>query len=124
PHTGESIMVASFPEYDEALSFTKEEAEFEKIMVAIKAIRNQRSQMNIPPSKKAGVYIETAETAVFEMGKPFFQRLASASTVEVAERFGLEVAVRVITDAARMLIPTDELVDKEKERARLTKERE
>ena len=58
------------------------------------------------------------------MGKPFFQRLASASTVEVAERFELEDAVQVITDAARILIPTDELVDKEKERARLTKERE
>ena len=80
--------------------------------------------MNIPPSKKAKVYIETVETAIFTDGIPFLQRLASASEVEVGEKFALEGAVQVITHAARALIPMDELIDREKELARLEKERE
>ena len=104
--------------------FRKEEADFQKIIDIIRAIRNQRTEMNIPPSKKAKVYIETAEATVFTDGIPFLQRLASASEVEVGEKFELPGAVQIITHAARALIPMDELIDREKELARLEKERE
>ncbi|MEM1484747.1 valine--tRNA ligase [Oscillospiraceae bacterium PP1C4] len=123
PHEGESIMISKWPEYDEALNFAEEEAEFEKVMAAIKAVRNRRAEMNVPPSKKARLYIETAEPAVFEQGKPFFERLASASGVEIGASFSMDGAVQVITDAARIFIPMDELIDKEKEIARLNKEK-
>ncbi|MEG2073272.1 MAG: class I tRNA ligase family protein, partial [Angelakisella sp.] len=125
PHAGEgdSIMIAKWPEYDEALSFAKEEADFQKVMDMIRAIRNQRAEMNIPPSKKAHVYIETSEQKVFEDGAPFMLRLASASEVEVGTAFAVEGAVQVITSAARALIPMSELIDREKELARLGKER-
>ncbi len=126
PHAGEgpSIMVAKWPVYDEALSFTQEEADFQKVMDLIKAIRNQRAEMNIPPAKKAKVYIETGETAVFRAGAPFLERLASAQSVEVGEKFDLPGAVQVITPAAKALIPMEQLIDKEKELARLQKEKE
>ncbi len=126
PHAGEgpSIMVAKWPVYDEKLSFAQEEADFQKVMDLIKAIRNQRAEMNIPPAKKAKVYIQTGETGVFQAGAPFLERLASAQSVEVGERFDLPGAVQVITPAAKALIPMEQLIDKEKELARLTKEKE
>ena len=126
PHEGEAeaVMISRWPAWDEALCFRKEEADFQKIIDIIRAIRNQRTEMNIPPSKKAKVYIETAEATVFTDGIPFLQRLASASEVEVGEKFELPGAVQIITHAARALIPMDELIDREKELARLEKERE
>ena len=126
PHEGEAeaIMISQWPTWSEALSFQKEEADFQKIIDIIRAIRNQRTEMNIPPSKKAKVYIETAEAEIFVNGIPFLQRLASASEVEVGEKFELPGAVQIITHAARALIPMDELIDREKELARLEKERE
>ena len=126
PHEGEAeaIMISQWPAWSEELSFQKEEADFQKIIDIIRAIRNQRTEMNIPPSKKAKVYIETAEAEIFTNGIPFLQRLASASEVEVGEKFELPGAVQIITHAARALIPMDELIDREKELARLEKERE
>ncbi len=126
PHggEGESIMVAAWPRFDESLTFTREEAEFQKVMDLIKAIRNQRAEMNITPSKKATVYIETADLQTFRDGAPFLVRLASADHVEVGEKFSPEGAVQVITSAARAFIPMAELIDREKELARLNKERE
>ena len=124
PHEGESIMISKFPAYDEALNFTAEEAQFGKVMDAIKGVRNRRSEMNVPPSKKAHLYIATKEPEVFRAGAPFFERLASAAGVSVEENFQLEGAVQVITDAARIFIKMDELIDKEKELARLSKEKE
>ncbi len=123
PHEGESIMVSQWPQYDEALNFKKEEAEFEILMDAIKAIRNTRSQMNVPPSKKADLFIETAHKEIFENGKKFLERLASAAKVHVGDRFDMDGAVQVIANGSKTLIPMDELVDKEKERARLEKEK-
>ncbi len=126
PHAGEgpSIMVAKWPVYDPALSFAREEADFQKVMDIIKAIRNQRAEMNIPPAKKAKVYIETAETGVFRDGAPFLERLASAQSVEVGKRFDLPGAVQVVTPAAKAYIPMEQLIDREKELARLQKEKE
>ena len=124
PHEGEALMVSAWPEYDDALSFPAEEKEMERIMAAIRAIRNRRAEMNVPPSRKAQVYVETAFAATFTDGAPFIERLASASEVIVGERFELDGAVSIVTADATIKIPMDELVDKEAERARLTKEKE
>ena len=128
PNDCESIMIAPWPQYQEDLCFRQEEENFEKVMSAIKAIRNRRAEMNVPPSKKARVLIKTLDTDVFESGAMFIERLASASEVKVsgvAPQQGEDFsdAVQVITDSARIFIPLDELVDKEKELARLEKER-
>ncbi len=128
PNDCESIMIASWPQYRKDLCFQKEEEDFEKIMGAIKAIRNRRAEMNVPPSKKARVFVKTMHTDVFESGAMFIERLASASGVQVsgmAPQAGEDFsdAVQVITDGAVIFIPLDELVDKQKELARLEKER-
>ncbi len=122
PHDGEAIMISAWPEFNEALSFAAEEAEMERIMTAVRAIRNRRAEMNVPPSKKAKVYIATAHKATFEQGGVFMQKLASASEVEVAEAFDLDGAVCIVTQDAKIYIPMGELVDFEAEKARLNKE--
>ena len=122
PHDGESIMISSWPEYDPAHSFEAEEAEMERIMTAVRAIRNRRAEMNVPPSRKAKVYIATAYKPAFEHGSVFMQRLASASEVEVADSFELDGAVCIVTADAKIYIPMGELVDLEAEKARLNKE--
>ncbi|MBP1572532.1 MAG: valine--tRNA ligase [Oscillospiraceae bacterium] len=121
---GSAIMLSEFPTYDEALSFAKEEAEFEKIIAAIKGIRNTRSGMNVPPSVKAKLYIETKDVQTFEAGKMFFERLASASGVEISDSFDIADSVTVVTDSARIFIPLSDIVDTEKELARLNKEKD
>ena len=123
PHEGETIMKSRWPEYRPELNFAAEEAEFEKVMELIRAIRNLRAEMNIAPSKKATVYIETKSPAIFEQSVGFIKRLASAAEVEVGASFSLEGAVQAITSDARALIPMNQLVDKEKELARLNKEK-
>ena len=122
PHDGESIMISAWPEYDPANSFEAEEAEMERIMTAVRAIRNRRAEMNVPPSRKAKVYIATAYKPAFEHGSVFMQRLASASEVEVADSFELDGAVCIVTADAKIYIPMGELVDLAAEKARLNKE--
>lgn len=124
PHEGESIMIADWPKADDALNYAEEEAQMERIMTAIKAVRNRRAEMNVAPSKKAKVFIETAYGDTFQSGTVFFNRLASASEVQVAESFdGMDDAVSIITESARIYIPMDELVDFKAELARLEKEK-
>ncbi len=124
PHNGESIMICKWPEYKSELNFEKEESEFEVLMNAIKAIRIQRSSMNVPPSKKADLFIETQKGEIFKNGEMFLKRLASANEVNIGTSFEREDVVQVVTDDARILIPLKELIDREKELARLTKEKE
>ena len=124
PHTGESIMISDWPKADSALNFAAEEAEMSRIMTAIKAVRNRRAEMNVAPSKKAKIFIETAYADTFSKGTVFFERLASASEVEVAAHFDdMDSAVSIITESARLYIPMDELVDFKAELARLNKEK-
>ena len=120
---GAPLMLEKFPVFDESLCFESEEKDFEKIITAIKGIRNRRAEMNVPPSKKAKVFIETPFTDVFKSGAMFFERLASASEVEVNDQIDLSDALTVVTDSARIFIPLDEIVDKEKELDRLNKEK-
>ncbi len=124
PHEGDSIMVALYPVYDAALSFPEAEAEMKRVMDAIRAVRNRRAEMNVPPSKKAHVYIATALPQTFRDGEAFLKRLAYASDVTIGDSFDLPQAVTIVTDDARLYIPMDELVDKAAETARLLKEKE
>ncbi|MDF2566748.1 MAG: valS [Oscillospiraceae bacterium] len=118
-----SIMISAWPEYDKNLDFGEESREFERVMDAIKAIRNIRSEMNVPPSKKASVFVESTFAETFEKGSIFIERLASASEVKVGNQFDVPGAVQVVTDCARIFIPMDDLVDKKKELERLNKEK-
>ena len=123
PHDTESIMVSQWCKYDESLNFADDEAKMEKIMSAIKAIRNRRAEMNIAPSRKAKVYVETTETETFMSGVEFIKRLASANDVEVSTSFSdIGNVVTIITDDARIYIPLGDLVDFEAEKKRLEKE--
>ncbi|MCD7872025.1 MAG: valine--tRNA ligase, partial [Clostridiales bacterium] len=123
PHRDESIMISNWPEYNDNLNFLNEELQVEKVMKAIRAIRNRRSEMNIPPSKKSAVYIETDNKADFEIGIEFIKRLAYANDVLVDSSFGdLGNVVTIITDGARIYIPLGDLVDFKAEKKRLEKE--
>ena len=122
PHSGETIMLQKYPEYDEAHNFPEASKEMNMIMDAIKAIRNRRAEMNVPPSRKAKVYIAAKDQKTFKDGSIFFSRLASASEVNVSDSFDIDGAVTVVTADAKIYIPMDELVDKEAELKRLNKE--
>ena len=123
PHTGESIMVSQWPEYSEELNFSAEEQEFEKVMDAIKAVRTRRSEMNVPPSKKATLYIDTESKDIFEKSNAFLTRLAWADQIVLGVPEDIESCVQVITDSAKIMMPLAQLVDRDKEIARLTKEK-
>ena len=126
PHEGESIVISQWPSYNEALCYPNDTADMELIKAALKAIRNQRSEMNIPPSKRAKVVIVTAKQDVFAQGTAFFEKLAGASEVVLADNTDSvpKNAVSCVVEAAQLFMPLDDLVDREKELARLTKEKE
>lgn len=122
PHDGEALIVAKWPEYDEALSFPQEAKNLENVMALIRAIRIRRNEMNVPPSKKAHIYIDTAHPAPYEEASEFIARLAYGSKVEIGTGFDVQGAVTAVTDDAKALLPMDDLVDKAAETARLNKE--
>ena len=124
PHDGESIMISEWPVYKDEHNFSVEEQEMDRIMEAVRAIRNRRAEMNVPPSKKAKYYIATAHKDTFEKAGIFMQRLASCSEAEIGDSFEIDDAVCIVTTDAKIYIPLGELVDFEKEIARLNKEKE
>ena len=124
PNDCETIMMAKFPEYDEALNFADDEREFGRIMAAVKAIRNVRAEKNVPPSRKAHLFIDTDFTDTFEKGASFFERLASASDVTVGKNLKVENAALAVTDSAKIYLPMGDLIDREAELKRLQKELE
>lgn len=125
PHDGEALIVAPWPQYEEGHAFPQAEAEMKKVMELITAVRTRRSEMNVPPSKKAHLYIETGDTAAFEAEREAIAKLAYCSAVEIGESFPqAEGSVTVVTAACRGYLPMDDLVDKKAETARLTKELE
>ncbi len=120
----ESVMVAKWCEYDENLHFSKEQEEFSRVVAAVRAIRAQRNELNVPPSKKVTMLVETKFTELFGGCRAFFEKLAGAGEFSVNENVSdTEGMVTVVTDSARIFMPMGELVDKEKELARLEKER-
>ena len=130
PHSGDYLMLQQWPQHRAELDFPEEEKAMELIMDAIRGVRARRAEMNVPPSKKAQLTVSTLERAVFEQGIPFLKRLAYASdvTVEGVTDAGSDDAmtaqgmVTVTTHAARLFMPLAELVDLEKEKARIEKE--
>ena len=130
PHSGDYLMLQQWPQHRAELDFPEEEKAMELIMDAIRGVRARRAEMNVPPSKKAQLTVSTLERAVFEQGIPFLKRLAYASdvTVEGVADAGSDDAmtaqgmVTVTTHAARLFMPLAELVDLEKEKARIEKE--
>ena len=124
PHLGEALMVSSWPVFDEKLDFPGEKDDFEKIMGVIKAIRNRRAEMNVPPSKKVTVNIETELISVFSAGIPYICRLAYASEVNIAKEVSHDKSISIVCEKANVYMPMNELVDVEKELERLSKDRQ
>ncbi len=124
PHEGESIMVADWPAYRTELSFPAEEAAMETVMQAIRAVRNRRAEMNVPPSKKSTLYIVTEKPEIFERGTGFLMRLAYSDNVVVSKAApeGHEAMVEAVTGEAKLYMPMEQLVDLAQERARVEKE--
>ncbi len=126
PHEGSSIMLQSWPRPCAELDFPEEEAAMESVMRAIRAVRNRRAEMNVPPSRKSALYVVTAKREDFERGVPFIRRLAYADQVIVSGEVpeGHEGMVSCVTADAELFIPMEQLVDIEKELARVAKEME
>ena len=130
PHAGKFLISAEWPVYREEFAFGAEEAAMEQIIEAITALRARRAEMNVPMSRKVNLTIAASQPEVFEAGKAFFLRLAGAEDVKVCGMEAAEAAsgddglVEVTTHAARLFMPLAELVDFEKELARIAKEKE
>ena len=125
PHEGKFLMLADWPKYDESLNFGAEAAHMESVMNAIRSIRNRRAEMNVPPSKKSTLYVVSDKGEIFQQGEGFICRLAYADKVIICENDpeGHENMVCVVTNDAKLYIPLEELIDFEKELARLEKEK-
>ena len=125
PHNGESIMISAWPEYDESNVYSVEEQEMDRIMEAVRAVRNRRAEMNVPPSRKAKYYIATPHKETFEQAGVFMKRLASCSEAVVGDAFDeLDDAICIVTADAKIYVPMGDLIDFEAEVQRLTKEKE
>ena len=126
PHNGDALIVADWPCYNADLAFRDEENLMESVMEAIRAIRNRRTEMNVPPSRKAALYVLTTKPDVFAEGEGFIQRLAYADTVTILDREpeNIDSMVCCTTADAKLYIPMGELVDIAKELARIEAELE
>ncbi len=124
PHKGEALIVAQWPKYEDALAFPTEEAQMESVMNAIRAVRNRRAEMNVPPSKKTALYVVTSKPDVFQEGRGFVERLAYAAEMTLCdtEPAGYEDMVCCTTVDAKLYIPMGQLVDVAKELERIEKE--
>ena len=122
PHSDESIMISAYPTYREELCFGEAAEDVERIITAITAIRARRAEMNVPPSKKAKLYVVTKYEDTFRRASKILEKLASASEVILTEGYEKDDAVAIATDAGSLYIPLADVIDFEKERARLTAE--
>ena len=117
-------MVSDWPVYAQEHSYPAEVESMQRIMQAVRAVRNTRAQMKVPPSKKAKLFIATEYKQTFQSAGIILQRLASASEVEVGSGFDTEGCVGIVTADAQILIPLGDLVDARAERLRLAKQLE
>ena len=126
PHDGEALMIARYPEYTESLAFPAEERDFEMVMNAIRAVRSRRAEMNVPPSRKAHLFITTDRQDAFRSGEIYITKLAYAEQITISSELpaDAEKMVSAVTEEARLFMPMAELIDLDKERARLEKELE
>ena len=125
PGSGETIMTAAWPTADLARSWPEEEQAFEKVMDYIKAVRTMRTEMNVHPAKRTSMVIETADPAPFQKAQVYLAKFAFATDVSFTAHYegSTEGMVQVSTHAARGFIPMMELIDRDKELARLEKEK-
>ena len=124
PHDSESIMVSAWPVDDETEHYPAERQSFEKVIEAIKAVRNRRSEMNVAPSRKASIFIKTDCREDFAGSEIFFSRLASAGEVRFVDSYDDDGSVAIATDSAVLYIPLAEMLDIKAERERLGKEKD
>ena len=122
PHTGETIMLESYPVCNKTEDFTTEAMDVDRIITAITAIRARRAEMNVPPSKRAKLYVVTKYKDTFTRAAKILEKLAGASEVIFVDKYDTDDAVMIATDAGNMYIPLSDVIDFEKERARLTLE--
>ena len=124
PHEGDFLMLQSWPKADPAWADVKAKESMEAVMDVIRAIRARRSEMNVPPSKKAALTIVTNEADIFASGEAHLKRLAWCSSVTVQQEDLTDTAGMVcdITHMAKLYMPLAELVDLAKEKARLEKD--
>ena len=117
-------MTSAWPKTRSDLDFKEDEVRMEKIMEAVRVIRNRRAEMNVPPTRKAAVIIYTEDQALFLTAVPFLKRLAFASQVSLIDSAPEDLTgmVSLVTNSARLYLPMSDLVDTEKELARLNKE--
>lgn len=125
PGSAPSIMDQAWPVYEESKHFEDEEIGFEKVMDLIKAVRAIRNDMGVHPTKRTSMIVETADAAPFKAGESYLAKFAFAEGVSFVEKYEGDTAgmVQVVTNAARAFIPMMELIDREKELARLNKEK-
>jgi len=122
PHTDPSIMISAYPTFDESLIFPTEEEEIERIITCITAIRARRAEMNIAPSKRAKLFVVTKYEDTFRAAGKMLEKLASASEVIITDTFTDDNAIAIATDAGNLYIPMSDVIDFDKERARLRAE--
>ena len=122
PHSNESIMIDSYPTFDASMNYSAEEEDVERIIGCITAIRARRAEMNVPPSKKAKLYIVTKYEETFRHAERMLEKLASTSEMIITDEYKSDDAVMIATDAGSMYIPLSDVIDFEKERARLNAE--
>ena len=122
PHSEESIMIAAYPRYCDCRSFPSDAEDMERVIGSIRAIRTRRAEMNVPPSRRAKLFVVTRYPETYRVAYPFFEKLASASALEVVEGYAADDAVSIVTDAATVYIPMAEMLDLDKERNRLAAE--
>ena len=122
PHESESIMISDYPVFDAALDYAEECLDVERIIGTVTAIRARRAEMNVPPSKKAKLYAVTKYEDTFKRAEKILVKLASVSELIITDSYDTDDAVMIATDAGRLYIPLSEVIDFEKERARLSAE--
>ena len=124
PHDGAFLITSSWPVANPALDFPKEESEMESVMDAIRAVRNRRAEMNVPPSRKSTLYIVTDSADAYRDGEAFLMKLAYADQIILSSQApeGHEDMVEVVTHDVRMYLPMDQLIDREQELQRIAKE--
>ena len=126
PHEGDFLMTSRWPEYRGAFEFAAEEQAMEAVMAAINAVRSRRSEMNVPPSRKAAMILVSETPELYRQGAHFIKRLASVSELTVTETApqSTDGMVSLVTASAAIYLPLADLVDIEKELERMAKEKE
>ena len=122
PHSEESVMISKYPEYDASSDFADAEEAIDRMIGCIVAIRARRAEMNVPPSKKAKLYVVTRYEDNFKKCEKIIEKLAYTSELIITDKYEADDAIMIATDSGSLYIPLSEVVDLDKERARLAEQ--